>query len=92
MLSIRISEQEYEGLKATCEARGSGSISDLAREAVCRLNDSPKTNPDWLERVEEIERKIEALKQDLSRLERLLEQDASGTPEDLLALKASNST
>ena len=37
MLSIRISEQEYEGLKATCEARGSGSISDLAREAVCRL-------------------------------------------------------
>jgi hypothetical protein len=92
MLCIRISEGEYEGLKATCKARGSGSISDIAREAVSRLIDSPKNTPDWLRRVEEIDGRIEALKQDLTRLQRLHEGPSSDTQDDLLSLKATNST
>ena len=90
MLCIRISEQEYEGLRSVCDARGARSISDLAREAVSRLIDSPKNTPDWLPRVEEIDGKVEALKRELTRLQGVHELTAGSsiTQGDLLALKA----
>ena len=90
MLCIRISEQDYEGLKSVCAARGARSVSDLARQAVSRLFDSPEHTPEWLGRVEEIDGKVEALKRELTRLQGLhkLTAGSSSTQDDLLALKA----
>src|SRR3989442_647767 len=95
MLCIRISEQEYEGLKSVCEARGSRSISDLAREAVSRLIDGPVGGdaPEWVRRVDQIDTKVEALKHQIRRLERLvaLPTDSPNFAQgDLRALEAAN--
>ena len=34
MISIRLSDEEYEGLRTLCVSRGARSVSDLAREAM----------------------------------------------------------
>ena len=36
MVNFRLSEDEYENLRNLCLAAGARSISDFAREAVCR--------------------------------------------------------
>lgn len=42
MISVRVSAEEYETLKAMYEARGIRSVSELARDAMHRfLNTSP---------------------------------------------------
>ena len=93
MLCIRISEQEYEGLKSVCEARGARSISDLAREAVSRLVELPaeRTMPEWVQRVEEIDFKVERLKDELNRIQGLLAPSGDSL-DDLRALEAVNGT
>ncbi len=40
MVSFRLSEEEYEGLKHICIAVGARSLSDVARDAVQRLLES----------------------------------------------------
>jgi hypothetical protein len=37
MVSFRLSEEEYEGLKHICITVGARSLSDIARDAVQRL-------------------------------------------------------
>jgi len=37
MISFRLSEEEYAGLRTLCENEGARSVSDLARDAVSRL-------------------------------------------------------
>jgi len=37
MISFRLSEDEYTGLRTLCENEGARSMSDLARDAVHRL-------------------------------------------------------
>ena len=37
MISFRVSEQEYENLIEFCTTHGARSMSDLARDAMCRL-------------------------------------------------------
>ena len=37
MVSFRLSEEEYEGLKHICLTVGARSLSDIARDAVQRL-------------------------------------------------------
>jgi predicted DNA-binding protein len=37
MISFRLSEEEYAGLRSLCENEGARSVSDLARDAVHRL-------------------------------------------------------
>jgi hypothetical protein len=37
MISFRLSEEEYSGLRTLCENEGARSVSDLARDAVSRL-------------------------------------------------------
>ena len=37
MISFRLSEEEYVGLRTLCEIEGARSVSDLARDAVSRL-------------------------------------------------------
>jgi len=37
MISIRLSDEEYTGLKRLCVVRGARSVSDMARLAMSRL-------------------------------------------------------
>jgi hypothetical protein len=37
MISFRVSEQEYENLIEFCTTHGARSMSDLARDTMCRL-------------------------------------------------------
>ena len=62
MISFRVSEDEYAGLKNLCIDKGARSVSDMARDAVHRL----VTNHSWpnnqLETVVQVlQGRIEAL-------------------------------
>ena len=69
MISFRVSEDEYVGLKNLCVNHGARSVSDMARDAVHRL----MTNHSWptnqLESVVQIlQVRIEALDTEVKRL------------------------
>jgi hypothetical protein len=69
MISFRVSEDEYVGLKNLCVNRGARSVSDMARDAVHRLI----TNHSWpnnqLETVVQVlQVRIEALDMEVKRL------------------------
>ena len=54
MVSFRLSEEEYEGLKHICITVGARSLSDIARDAVQRLlsnGGEPKSDGDAQMRV-----------------------------------------
>lgn len=68
MISIRLSEDEYSGLKRLCGVTGARSVSDLAREAMRVLLDGPPQQDALGSRLEEfrlqmrsLDRKIEEL-------------------------------
>jgi hypothetical protein len=69
MISIRLSEDEYTGLKRLCGVSGARSVSDLAREAMrVLLNGNTKKEDALDSRIEEfrlqmrsLDRKIEEL-------------------------------
>jgi len=75
MISFRVSEDEYAGLKNLCVDKGARSVSDMARDAVHRLifNHSWPNNQAWpnhqLETVIQVlQGRIEALDLEVKRL------------------------
>ena len=77
MISFRVSEDEYAGLKNLCVNKGARSVSDMARDAVHRLI----TNHSWpnnqLESVVQVlQVRIEALDVEVKRLSVALNGDA----------------
>jgi hypothetical protein len=73
ILSVRVSDEEYTGLKRLCSASGARSVSDLAREAMRVLlsgasrEDTLGTRMDEVyTQVRGINRKIEELSARLS--------------------------
>jgi len=73
ILSIRVSDEEYTGLKRLCSASGARSVSDLAREAMRVLlngatrEDTLGTRMDEVySQVRSINRKVEELSARLS--------------------------
>ena len=69
MVSFRLSEEEYEGLKHICMTVGARSLSDIAREAVQRLLSNgaePKSDGDAQMRV--LHERMDALDQEVKRL------------------------
>jgi len=75
MISFRVSEDEYTGLKNLCVNQGARSVSDMARDAVHRLvtNHSWPNDQAWpgnqLETVVQVlQVKIEALDMEVKRL------------------------
>src|SRR5579863_2566126 len=88
MISFRLSEEEYEGLKNVCVALGARSLSDIARDAVHRLLDdgtAPKRNVET--ELQLLGEKMAALDQEVRRLAGLVGQ-SGGVPR---ALDAANS-
>lgn len=68
MISIRLSEDEYTGLKRLCGVNGARSVSDLAREAMrVLLNGNAKDDAldsrmeEFRTQMRSIDRKIEEL-------------------------------
>jgi|SRR5690348_12857562 transcriptional regulator GlxA family with amidase domain len=75
MVSFRLSDEEYEGLKHICIAVGARSLSDVARDAVHRLLGSaaePKTN--WESQLAALSGRMDALDREVKRLISLMEQ------------------
>ena len=85
MVSIRLSNEEFERLKGRCDEVGARSLSDIAREAMFLLLDprslpAPRTNghsaysePETLHRVATLEDQVQNLQQTIFRLNGIVE-------------------
>ena len=72
MISFRVSEDEYIGLKNLCVNEGARSVSDMARDAVHRLMRNPQPNHQLETVVQMLQGRIEALDVEVKRLGRAL--------------------
>lgn len=73
MLSIRLSDDEFEQLRTVCQDRGARSVSDLAREAMMQMI-SPRrarngsSDGMLLARIQELDQRVSDLQTEVSRL------------------------
>jgi hypothetical protein len=65
LISFRLSDDEYAGLKRLCEERGAGSLSEFVRANVCVMLQAPKP---WEEEVEQVVREFGRQSSQLSGL------------------------
>lgn len=70
MISVRITDEEYERLKLLCESNG-GSISDLTRDAVRALSKGGlpvmhPADPGLVLKIHNLERNLASIRQFLS--------------------------
>jgi hypothetical protein len=72
MISFRVSEDEYVGLKNLCVNEGARSVSDMARDAVQRLIAKRSPNHPLETVVQVLQGKIEALDVEVKRLGKTL--------------------
>jgi hypothetical protein len=82
MVSFRLSEEEYEGLKHICITVGARSLSDIARDAVQRLLSNgaePKRDGDAQVRL--LHERMDALDQEVKRLAALVDHRHTVTAE-----------
>ena len=78
MISFRVSEDEYIGLKNLCVNAGARSVSDMARDAVHRLMRNPSQPNHQLETVVQmLQGRIEALDTEVKRLGLVLNGQSS---------------
>jgi hypothetical protein len=78
MISLRLSDEEYESLKTLYAARGVRSLSEFAREAMHRVlgEDQPPLPNSTLDiRVQVLDGKVALLEGELSRLSRVIETE-----------------
>jgi hypothetical protein len=80
MISLRLSDEEYESLKTLYAARGVRSLSEFAREAMHRvLGDDPAQSApvgSTLDiRVQVLDGKVALLEGEISRLSRVIETE-----------------
>jgi hypothetical protein len=76
MVSFRLSEEEYEGLKHICMTVGARSLSDIARDAVQRLlgnGTESKNGEDAKLRL--LYERMDALDHEVKRLAALVDHD-----------------
>ena len=81
MISIRLSDEEFAKITHACRVTGARSISDLARDAMCRLAAGTpirgETGEDNLSaRVEDLDLKVNNLREQVSRLAVLVREGA----------------
>jgi len=70
MISFRVSDGEFEQLRATAEARGARSISDYVRLAVCG---SPNGTEGTGQTFEQLSGDVTQLRRDIQMLKDILE-------------------
>jgi hypothetical protein len=82
MVSIRLSDDEFIRVREACRMKGARSISDLARDAICRRVAGPSvreiSGEDGLcARVEDLGLRINHLQEQVSRLATLVRDGES---------------
>jgi Arc/MetJ-type ribon-helix-helix transcriptional regulator len=79
MISIRISNEEYEGLRSLCVSQRARSVSDLARTAMNQLlsmtSEAINSGPSVELRLQEIHGRINLLDRRIEQLTERLEGD-----------------
>lgn len=80
MISFRVSEQEFEMLKAMSEAEGARSVSDFARLALCRQRPDDRTPPDPTpgDVIERLRSELAEVKAYVRRVVEILEERPTG--------------
>jgi hypothetical protein len=74
LVNFRLSEDEFEKLKSSCEQFGARSISDFARGSVLgRLEHAPAPVNESEQRITNLDCKVEALETRVGQLLRLIE-------------------
>ncbi len=69
MMSLRLSEIEYEALKAQCDKCGARNVSELARLALQRILEAPVDLPGNLPaRLADLDDRVQALESLVSRI------------------------
>ncbi len=80
MVSFRLSEEEYEGLKRICMDVGARSLSDIAREAVHRLLGSDAApNKNLENQLTLLNGRMDALDHEVKRLIQLMDRSPGDT-------------
>jgi len=77
MISLRLSNEEYETLHNLYRAHGSRSISDFARNAMQKVISGAAPSRSLETRLQELDGKMSALDHEVSRLVKLLEDRAA---------------
>jgi hypothetical protein len=78
IISLRLSEQEYESLRSRYASHGVRSLSEFARDAMHRmLGDSPLDGAGIEDRVQMLDGKLAVLEDEVSRLSRVVEQEVA---------------
>lgn len=73
IISLRLSEEEYESLKSIYESRGVRSLSEFARDAMHRVvGGGPPDGANIEDRVELLHGKVTVLEGEVSRLSRAM--------------------
>ena len=82
IISLRLSEEEYESLKLVYASRGVRSLSEFARDAMHRVVGEPANGPSLQDHVHLLAGKVAVLEGEVSRLSRALalEVAAKETP------------
>ncbi len=87
MISLRLSNEEYESLRSLYRVHGSRSVSEFARNAMQRVIGEARVPAVNVEgRLQELDEKMNLLDQEVSRLVRLIESRV--TKSDTLAADA----
>jgi hypothetical protein len=68
MISLRLSEVEYEELKTHYRTYGARNVSDLARLALQRIMTGAAGSPDFAARLAELDERMRALETHVSFL------------------------
>ncbi len=78
MLSLRLTEDEYQNLVSLALAEGARSTSDLARTAICEFLAKKQSPRRWMK----IEQRMDHLESEVRRVGQLMEMMASFTKEE----------
>ena len=74
MISLRLSVEEYELLKANCHSYGARNLSDFARQALQRIMTGPADPPDgFVRKLAELDERVQVLES------RIVAQSAAAT-------------
>ena len=73
IVSFRVSEAEYESLRAASETDGANSISEYARRAACTKPPAPET-PEMRALLQNLYSRVDELQNEMQRLSTRLDQ------------------
>ena len=75
MISLRLSDEEFEALRSLYTAHGARSVSEFVRAAMQRVIAEPGSGPSLEVKVQEIDGKLSLLDDSVARLSRLIEHE-----------------